>query len=231
MLNKKIIILLSVLFLITSCGNEIKEELTINTTWDEILNEVLNDIEVELINEPPHTEIKLDDDRFPLLSDDEIKWLLQMREEEKLARDTYRYFYEKYWQNVFGNIDDSEEKHKSAVLPLLEQFWIEDPIKDDTPWIFTSEEITQLYNDLTTAWDVSMIEALKIWMTIEDLDIMDLNELLSMTKNPDIIRVYTNLLKWSYNHLKSFKKNLDKQGWEYTPQFISQEEYDKILWN
>jgi hypothetical protein len=32
-------------------------------------------------------------------------------------------------------------------------------------------------------------------MTIEDLDIMDLNELLSMTKNPDIIRVYTNLLK------------------------------------
>jgi hypothetical protein len=60
---------------------------------------------------------------------------------------------------------------------------------------------------------------------------MDLNELLSMTKNPDIIRVYTNLLKWSYNHLKSFKKNLDKQGWEYTPQFISQEEYDKILWN
>lgn len=228
---KKIIIVWSAILLLSSCGTEIKEEVISNNTWDEIINEVLNDIELELINEFTNTEIKLDDDRFPLLSDDEIKWLLQMREEEKLARDTYTYFYEKYGQNVFGNIDDSEEKHKSAVLPLLEQFWIEDPIKDDTPWIFTSEEITQLYNDLTTAWDVSMIEALKIWMTIEDLDIMDLNELLSMTKNPDIIRVYTNLLKWSYNHLKSFKKNLDKQGWEYTPQFISQEEYDKILWN
>ena len=154
-----------------------------------------------------------------------------MREEEKLARDVYAYLYEKYNQNIFGNIDDAEEKHKSAVLPLLEQFWLDDPILDDTPWVFNSNEMDKLYKDLTAAWDVSLVEALKVGMIIEDLDIKDLNELLAETTNEDIIRVYDNLLKWSYNHLRAFMKNLERKGWTYTPQFITQEEFDEILGN
>jgi len=49
-------------------------------------------------------------------------------------------------------------------------------------------------------------------MTIEDMDIKDLNELIASTKNEDILIVYNNLLQGSHNHLRAFKKNLDKQG-------------------
>ena len=224
MINKKIIVLLSVLFLVVSCGTEVKntpinDELSTedNALIEEIFEELSEWLEEEVLGW--------------ILSDAEKEWLLLMREEEKLARDTYTYFYEKYGQNIFWNIDDAEEKHKSAVLPLLEQFGLEDPILDDTPGVFNSPEMDKLYKDLKAAWDVSLVEALKVGMTVEDLDIKDLNELIEGTDNEDILRVYDNLLKGSYNHLRAFKKNLDKKGWEYTPQFISQEEYDEILGN
>ena len=224
MINKKIIILLSVLFLVVSCGTEVKES-PVNDELTTADNALIEEIFVELSE-------WLDDENIEWgLSDAEKEGLILMREEEKLARDTYTYFYEKYGQNIFGNIDDSEEKHKSAVLPLLEKYNLEDPIKDDTPGVFTMPMLDNLYKDLITAWNVSLVEALKVGMTIEDLDIKDLNELLEGTEDEDIIRVYENLLKWSYNHLRAFKKNLDKKGWEYTPQFISQEEYDEILGN
>ena len=226
MFNKKNIVLLSILFLVISCGNEVKENVEKIPEINEISNTVNEDTDVN-----KNTIVDANENRENGLSESENEWLLLMREEEKLARDVYSYLYEVYNQNIFWNIDDAEEKHKSAVLPLLEQFWLEDPIFDDTPWIFNSTEMDKLYKDLTEAWDVSLVEALKIGMTIEDLDIKDLNELLAGTTNEDIIRVYDNLLKWSYNHLRAFMKNLERKGWTYTPQFISQEEFDEILGN
>jgi len=48
--------------------------------------------------------------------------------------------------------------------------------------------------------------------------------------NEDIILAYQNLLKWSRNHLRSFVKQIDRNGWKYSLQFITQEDYDLIIW-
>ncbi|MEN8116624.1 MAG: DUF2202 domain-containing protein, partial [Bacteroidota bacterium] len=49
------------------------------------------------------------------LTEDEIKGLLEMREEEKLARDVYKKLYEVHNMVIFNNISKSENAHTSAV--------------------------------------------------------------------------------------------------------------------
>jgi len=58
---------------------------------------------------------------LPLSADEEAD-LLFMREEEKLARDTYLTFHEFYEAldlSVFSNIASSEQMHMNAMLKLL----------------------------------------------------------------------------------------------------------------
>jgi rubrerythrin len=75
----------------------------------------------------------------------------------------------------------------------------------------------------------SEVDALKVGATIEDLDIKDLTEEINRTNNPDIKRVYENLRNGSYNHMRAFVKALSRYGETYTPQYISQEEFEQII--
>jgi hypothetical protein len=47
--------------------------------------------------------------------------------------------------------------------------------------------------------------------------------------NADILLVYDNLLRGSRNHLRAFMKTLSQQGGGYTPQYLSQTEFDAIV--
>ncbi len=163
------------------------------------------------------------------LSDEEIKSLIQMREEEKLARDVYLTLAEKWNLNIFTNIAKSEQTHTNAVKALLDRYGIEDPIKDDTIGIFQSEEMQKLYNDLIVQGSKSLMDALKVGATVEDLDIKDLEDFLKITDNEDIKIVYQNLVKGSRNHIRAFTRNIQRNGGTYEPQFISKEEYQKII--
>jgi hypothetical protein len=66
--------------------------------------------------------------------------------------------------------------------------------------------------------------------TIEELDIVDLEERLAQTNNEYIIRVYTNLLAGSENHLRAFVSNLERQTGEvFQPAYLDQEAYQAII--
>lgn len=155
--------------------------------------------------------------------------LIKMREEEKLARDVYTMLWEKRGNQTFKNISQSEQTHTDAVKELLNIYGIEDPVKDNTIGVFTSEEMSNLYKQLITKWSESAMSALIVWATIEDLDIKDLNELLKETTNDNIITVYDNLNKGSRNHMRAFVKNIEKNNGTYSPQYISNSEYSDII--
>jgi hypothetical protein len=129
------------------------------------------------------------------LSEAEIQGLIQMREEEKLARDVYTTLGEKWGINIFFNIADSEQTHTDAVKDLIERYGLEDPVKDDGVGVFTSQVMDELYGTLVTQGEASLVDALIVGATVEDLDIYDLSELLDETDNADIIIVYKNLSK------------------------------------
>jgi hypothetical protein len=161
------------------------------------------------------------------LNESESEGLLYMREEEKLARDAYWTFDDLYSLPVFENIAEAEETHMESVKVLMDKYGLSDPILEAGK--FSNVDLQVLYDDLVAQGDSSVEEALRIGAVIEETDIQDLKERLEKTDNEDITVVYESLMRGSRNHLRAFANNLERRGIDYTPQILSQEEYDEII--
>ena len=155
--------------------------------------------------------------------------LSYLREEEKLARDVYLYNKELYGLNIFGNISSREQTHMDKVLELLELAGLEDPMKSNSIGEFNNAELAVLYTELTEQSSVSIVEALKVGALIEDLDIDDIERMITHTSNETVLTLYANLVCGSKNHIRSYTRNLESNGAAYTPQFISNDYYNQIL--
>jgi hypothetical protein len=163
------------------------------------------------------------------LSDAEQTSLVYMREEEKLAGDVYARLYAAWGLKVFTNISTSETSHTEAVRQLLLRYSVADPAANLGTGIYTNTVLQGLYTQLVAAGSVSLVDALKVGVAIEELDMLDINTHLKTVDNQDIKLVYDNLLKGSRNHLRSFYKTLLQQGGSYTAQYLSQAEFDAIV--
>ena len=153
--------------------------------------------------------------------------LLFMLEEEKLARDTYEYLDELYGINQFSNIKLSEQSHMNAVAKLLEQYNIDYNI---LPYgVFENEEIQGLYDQFVEKGQIDPMNALEVGATIEDLDIVDLEEFIEATSNTSIIAVFESLQCGSRNHLRSLVSVIENSNESYEPQFLSMDAYNEII--
>jgi len=163
------------------------------------------------------------------LNGDELASIAYLREEEKLARDVYTTLYNKWGANPFTNIAKSEQTHMDAVLILLNKYSLPDPVGSNAVGVFNNATLQNLYNQLVAKGNISLLEAFKVGATIEDLDIFDLNKALLKIDNQDIKLVFDNLNKGSRNHMRSFYKNILNNGGGYSPQYITQAEFDAII--
>lgn len=177
-----------------------------------------------------------------------------MCEEEKLARDVYISLGARYPEaRVFGNIDDSEERHKCAVTDMLEKYGVPNPSTNDNVGVFTGAAygwyFTEKFNVLLELGAASELDALHIGAFIEELDMLDINQCPKViveadkgindisecgkiyTDKPDIQRLYESLLEGSENHLRAYVLNIEKQigTGNYQAQVLSQEAVDAIL--
>ena len=162
------------------------------------------------------------------LTQNEINDLKFLREEEKLARDVYIYSYNKYKLAIFNSISQSEQTHMNSVLSLLNKYRIPDPASVQVG-IFVNQDLQVLYNNLIIQSNISLVEALKVGATIEDLDINDIDDFIINTSKSDLLTVYSNLACGSKNHIRSFTTELINNEVSYEPQFISLEEYNSII--
>ena len=137
--------------------------------------------------------------------------LLFMWEEERLARDVYNTLYAKWGSKVFINIaTNSEQTHMDSVKSMIDKYQVNingyEPL---TVGVFVNPDLQALYTTLITKGNVSLTEAYKVGVLIEETDISDLNQRLLPTDLPaDIRTVYENLRKGSINHLAAFNKQL-----------------------
>ena len=180
--------------------------------------------------------------------------LFFMREEEKLARDVYQTLGTMYPDSaIFGNIDDSEQQHMTAVKAMIEKYGYEDPNTNDNVGAYTGEDFgwyfTEKYNQLVERASISELEAYYVGAFIEELDMMDINQCPQVivetdngindvpecgkvyTDNADIQRLYSSLLDGSDSHLEGYVNNIEKiigKG-NYQAQVLSQEMVDAIL--
>jgi len=163
------------------------------------------------------------------LSQEEAAWLVYMREEEKLARDVYLALYERWELAVFYQIAQSEQRHFDAIGNAIERYDVPDPAADETAGVFSTSKFQTMYANLVSQGSASIPEALLVGGAIEELDIIDLEEALGVTDNTDIVRVYTNLLLGSQNHLRAFVSHFQVLGELYAPQYLSQAAFDAIM--
>ena len=143
------------------------------------------------------------------LSDVEKSALLFMREEEKLARDVYTTLYAKWGVPVFSTIATSESRHMASIKTLLDRYGLTDPVAVDTlPGVFVNSELQAAYTQLVAQGNRSLEEALKAGVTIETLDIEDLQALIAVSAHNDATQVAQNLLRGSQNHRAAFTRIL-----------------------
>lgn len=161
------------------------------------------------------------------ITDSDKAALLFMLEEEKLARDTYTYLNNSWSINQFANIKNSEQTHMDAVENLLIQNKI--PYTILPAGEFANQDLQNYYNQFIIDGTISQANSLQIGATIEDLDIVDLEENIQATSNAAIISVFESLQCGSRNHLRSFVSSIENSGSTYTPQFLTQDSYNAIL--
>lgn len=162
-----------------------------------------------------------------VLTSPEEEGLLFMAEEEKLAGDVYSSLNEIWSLRVFDNIGRAERTHQAAVETLLVRYSLAVPANPLGE--FSNETLQSLYNDLVSRGGLSVEEALRAGASIEELDILDLEERMAQTDKEDIQLVYSNLKRGSENHLRAFVNNLERRGIEYRPEYLSMQEYDGII--
>ena len=137
---------------------------------------------------------------------EEAKQLAFMREEEKLARDLYRHFYQKYNLAVFDRIARSEQAHFDAIGQLLARYQVADPAANLPEGNYANSDLQALYQQLAAKGDLSLRDALDVGVIVEKTDIADLETSLKATVKADMKRVFQNLMAASYNHLEAFEE-------------------------
>lgn len=155
--------------------------------------------------------------------------LLQLREEEKLARDVYLTLHAKWGNDIFEKISASEQKHMDKVKGLLDGFGIADPVTDDSVGVFVNTELAALYGDLVASGMQSEVDALLVGATIEDLDIFDIRAMQDNTSKSAILDVYDKLECGSNNHLRSFTSQISALNASYVPQYLATSDIEAIV--
>ena len=213
---------------ISTINEAVAQDNTEDSAREVVITSENEDTTMDIMSEPSDNPIQ--DFYEGILSEEEIDGLVFMREEEKLARDVYLSLYETWGLPIFKNIADSEQSHTDAVQSLLARYDLRDPVTVDELGIFVNPDLQALYDQLIIQGEQSLSEALRVGGTIEEIDILDLEQRLAQTDESAIQSVYENLLTGSQNHLRAFASQLEAQtGEAYQPQYLTQDEFESIV--
>jgi hypothetical protein len=166
-----------------------------------------------------------------VITDKEKATVLRMREEEKMARDVYIVMNEKWDQQVFSHISESEINHMSQMKIWVDKFSLDDPVtrNNDQRGVFTDPALQKLYNELIASGLQSREASYRAGAKVEEVDILDLKAALAETSNADLQSTYKYLIHASENHLRAFVRNLKVLGTDYKPVVMMQKEFDEIM--
>lgn len=166
-----------------------------------------------------------------VMTDKEKATILRMREEEKMARDVYQLLNEKWDQQVFSHISESEIYHMSQMKLWVDKSDLTDPVTQnhDKRGIFSDQSLQKLYNELTTSGIQSKEAAFRAGAKVEETDILDLKKALAETGNTGLQSTYKYLIHASENHLRAFVRNLKAMNVDYKPVLMDEKEFGEIM--
>jgi len=153
--------------------------------------------------------------------------LIRLYEEEILAHDLYVALGEKFPDVMpLQNIPRSESRHRDALAAVLKAEGIELP-KPPEGRRFASDGLDELFAKWLADGGKSVIDACLAGVRLEDHDIADLRK--AQIDFPKHKEVLGQLEAASNNHLRAFHRNLASQGGKYTPEALSEADFNTIL--
>jgi len=135
--------------------------------------------------------------------------LRAMVAEEKLAHDVYVTLGDIYGVRTFANISRAEAQHGNALRTIMATYGVADPTVGDAVGVFDDPAVQALYDSLVKEGSVSLAAAAQVGITIEKLDIADLEEALANDHPADVTRVLDSLMAGSERHLDAFTRLAD----------------------
>jgi hypothetical protein len=115
-----------------------------------------------------------------------------------------------------------------SVKTLLVHYSLSEPVAQ-SPGVFTNQDLQALYDQLIAKGKLSTTDAVLVGGAIEEIDILDLRERISLTDKQDIEQTFNNLMNGSINHLNAFAQNYQNiTGLTYTPQYMTMDEYQSL---
>lgn len=157
----------------------------------------------------------------------EVDWMLFMREEEKLARDSYLALGDLWGLVIFKNIATSEQRHMYAMKKLINYYNLTDPVTGK-PGTFSNPELQALFDFLMMEGEKSMMDSLYVGALIEETDMRDLQIAIDESNHANITSTYESLLCGSRNHLRSFIRKIEINGGTYIPTVLEEDEFWEI---
>ena len=160
------------------------------------------------------------------LTDEHKSALAFMWNEEKMAKDIYFALNDLYPHQTLYNIASrSETEHQSMVEKLFEKYDL-NILADNfaggydaaslsavEPGKFIDNDVQNLYDTLYDIGSGSLTDALKVGCMVEVTDINDLNVRLEASQDhEDLVLLFENLRKGSYNHYWAFDSALKSLG-------------------
>jgi len=158
----------------------------------------------------------------------EKEGLLFIWEEEKAARDLYNSLHEKNNLSIFLDLVRSEQSHMDQAKAIIDKYGLQAQIKDE-PGVFENQTMQQIHDQLLEQGLKSDQDALQVAATFEEISITDLNKEIAVTQAEDIRVVYQGLLAGSRKHLRSYVSDLQDLGIQYSPVYLSSDEFDEIV--
>lgn len=133
--------------------------------------------------------------------------VLYMKQEEKMARDVYQAMAVRWNHVTFRNIAGSEQRHMEAMDRLIARYALTDTTPAE-PGRFSIPELQTLHDDLVAQGSLSLADALRVGVLIEETDIADLKEAMGVVSEPMLQQAFGNLLRGSGHHLSAFQAAL-----------------------
>lgn len=145
------------------------------------------------------------------MTEEQKATLLYIYQEEKVARDVYIYLGDLYpAENTFAYIQLSEQRHMDVVEELCLTYDVDiTGVDEDAIGVFILPELQALYDQLIIDGSVSLLDALRVGVLIEETDITDLEEA-SVGMPIDVVNVFENIKEGSLSHLDAFTYSISQ---------------------
>jgi hypothetical protein len=167
-------------------------------------------------------------DTTPLVLGSEAQAALRFQiDEERMARELYTAFGEKWGLQPFKMIPQSEARHEALLRQLAVRAGVIAPVA--TAGLFETEEVQLRFNALLALGLESADSALRAAAFVEEQDIADLDTLIAATDSTALKDAVTALRSASANHLRAFVGTLKARGVTYEPKLLKAEEFTALV--